>query len=290
MIGEYQLFVVGAYFVIALTALIILIAIFYTGPYETKIRTLPRATSLPDEWKDFTLYDMHIRTSHNTYLDSFQNASRATYKSITDAMELGARCIELDVGLKNGSVVVGHGSGKTITTSTLPFDEALRTVRNHAFINIDDPLIILLELHERDNVALAQGIANAVNSTMGDIVWKRTDTPLSKTPIRDLSNKVIFISNCWLPEMSELIQIPGIIRNMGSQDPNRKFVQTPDRINRLFPSEWYTSLSFNIDAIPHMRNRFGMVAMNYGRFDSGLYHSLALFGSHAMVPFEKMSM
>ena len=265
--------------------------------YKDKIVNLPPIASAPIEWNDTKLIDLHIRTSHNTYISGRQHANATSTNAIIEALDLGARCIELDLGLKNGKWVVGHGVGNgTFTTSTLTFDEMIQVIADNAFKKVDDPLFIALEIYDRDPIA-AEALYNTIMAKLGSSVYKdryTIDDQLQRVPISfaDLTlgqtrNKVLFFSkrfgNTQLDQLFE-----GPLTNMGTDDPNSRFLQPHGQMNRIFPAEWYSATSLNINAIPHMSNNFNLIGMNFGCYDKHLYEYLSAFDKYCVLPMKRV--
>jgi len=87
-----------------------------------------------------------ISSSHNTYLEAGQIIGQSSLEQYVDVLLRGCRCLEIDCwdSPQTGRPIVTHGW--TATTS-IPFEDVVKTCRDYAFVSTPYPLILSLEVH-----------------------------------------------------------------------------------------------------------------------------------------------
>lgn len=272
-------------------SVVLILFIAYRIYYWLQVKDLPKIESSPKQWDIKRLIDMHVRTSHNTYIGGSQNLTIASTSYIKKAMDLGARCLELDIGFKNGNPVVAHGSKNFFTTNSIPLTSALATVRDQAFKDADDPLLLTLELYHPDNLEYCDKIYDLLIATFGESLLRHvsngTHESLKFLKFGSARNRILVMCRRWNSDskLSTIFELWSDWDNMGTGDPNAEKQQIADKFHRIFPEELYTSASVNIDGVKYMNRGFNSVGMNFAGYDKRLMNYLNEFGNHGYKPF-----
>ncbi len=260
---------------------------FYNDRASGDIDKLPEVISLPEVWNNLTLMDMSIRTSHNSYLSSFQHLTSTTISAVEEALRMGARSIELDIVNDQGVPYVAHGSGNVVSTTRVAFTNMLNAIAKNAFSIVDDPLIIFLEIYDRDNPILCSSIKNALIDAFGQRLRffnNLTNKRLINTPLKELKGNVLVIANTNNDDLKHLLEYRYEWANVGSEDPESKSTRSDTVLWRVFPENTFSALSVNMDALPFVKYKYNMIGMNFGTKDDRLYEYLKTFGRYTMVP------
>uniref|UniRef100_A0A5B6ZTM9 Phosphoinositide phospholipase C n=1 Tax=Davidia involucrata TaxID=16924 RepID=A0A5B6ZTM9_DAVIN len=132
-----------------------------------------------------------IYTGHNSYLTGNQLSSDCSDVPIIQALQRGVRVIELDIwpNSKKDNVDVLHG--RTLTTP-VELIKCLRSIKEHAFLASEYPVVITLEDHlTRD---LQAKVAEMVTQTFGDMLFSPGSECLKEFPSPESLKKRIIIS------------------------------------------------------------------------------------------------
>ncbi|KAK6156132.1 hypothetical protein DH2020_010380 [Rehmannia glutinosa] len=109
-----------------------------------------------------------IYTGHSSYLTGNQLSSDCSDVPIINALHRGVRVIELDIwpNSTNDNVNVLHG--RTLTTP-VELIKCLRSIKEHAFIASEYPVVITLEDHLTQD--LQAKVAEMITQTFGDMLF-----------------------------------------------------------------------------------------------------------------------
>jgi hypothetical protein len=218
---------------------------------------------------DHPITHFHINTSHNTYIEYTQHASIITTNPIRKALQMGARCIELDISSVLSYPIVAHGSKTAISTTFISLEKALNTIARYGF-QTSDPLILCLEIFDNSNINMNIQIRDLLIKSFGDKIWN-PDVPYISVPIRNLLGKIIIMGNKGTDRVFDAI-FDNSMRYVGSSVAATK---TSSRFDRVYRDD----LNPNI----FWANGYNLVAMNFQKYDEGLYENIKHFKNSSFV-------
>eukprot|EP01018_Ginkgo_biloba_P000727 Gb_02010 [translate_table: standard] len=133
----------------------------------------------------------YIYTGHNSYLTGNQLSSDCSDAPIIKALNKGVRVIELDIwpNSSKDDIVVLHG--RTLTTP-VEFIKCIKSIKEHAFVASQYPVIITLEDHLTRE--LQAKVSEMITQTFGDVLYYPESDGLEEFPSPEFLKGRIIIS------------------------------------------------------------------------------------------------
>lgn len=295
-------------FFIIIFLIFLVIYFIYQNRYTLKINKLLKNRQLKSiidkpELLDKPLNEFYINSSHNSYLNSIQHVSISNHNMLKNILQLGARCIEIDISYINNIPIVAHGTAKFITTSFIYLDKILDTIIKYGF-NTSDPLIIFCEIFNPENKIFNENIKKLFINKFKDKLLLPNNLPysseISKSKLISINNKNNFIANKPIKLFLNKVILFGTIDNYDilrdilfptdnflnweDTDPRVKNIYTGDQLSKIYKTEGlYSFLSFNINFIDFWKNNYKLIGMNYQMKDKLLYEYLKYFKSYSFI-------
>ncbi|KAL1336822.1 phosphoinositide phospholipase C 2 isoform X1 [Arachis duranensis] len=133
----------------------------------------------------------YIFTGHNSYLTGNQLSSDCSDVPIIRALQRGVRVIELDIWPNASKDDVDVLHGRTLTTP-VALIKCLRSIKEHAFVASEYPVVITLEDHLTPD--LQAKVAEMITQTFGDILFCPTPESVKEFPSPESLKRRVIIS------------------------------------------------------------------------------------------------
>lgn len=241
------------------------------------------------ELLDLPLSAVSVMASHNTYIRTLQHMSESTVDGIRIALNLGCRCLELDVYRDGVDVFVAHGKEEKphdiITTTRLPLADALQYIGKNAWAHTTDPLFLALELNVHSEAEASNTIARELLAAFGNRLYTG---PLDwSVRLRDLVGRIVLMcgggaGGSLLPLLMN-VSWNAVFQNIPS-------VANPASLNgsgtaiRVYPAgDFRGALSLNFDPTPFLQNGATFCALNVCCDDDAMREALTWYATSSFV-------
>lgn len=167
------------------------------------------------EMLDLPLSKFHVNASHNSYINGPQIGGMSRAANVVSCLNLGARCIEIDIhkygkSLRKGELpdstpIVVHGNDTILEYDFAGLDNVLYQIQQNAFKHTDDPLFLYLEIFDADDEEMTKAVATSIKQYLGDRLYEYSFDDVAKdptkyfvdVPIRNLIGKICIVINYY---------------------------------------------------------------------------------------------
>ncbi|EDQ87704.1 uncharacterized protein MONBRDRAFT_33268 [Monosiga brevicollis MX1] len=144
----------------------------------------------PIKWSS-PLHHYYFAASHNSYLAGGQIQGVCTPDAVKNALDMGARSLEIDIWHADGKLQVYHGHTRTTPCEV---EDVLKIIKDHAFADTDAPLLLIMEMHV-DDIELQRQLIESIKSHLGSILYVPDAQRGNRLPLLEKVRGKVFIAS-----------------------------------------------------------------------------------------------